>query len=818
MITPMKSPFWLCFTALFFNISIGFSQEFVNGSFEANDGVETINMTLADFNVSVSNCVGSEDLLAPGVPNIDLMTTYGSPTYAPPYDGDWFLGIHQVDIVALELTAPLIMGNTYTISFWNKYAFFATTTNIELGATEDGTDFGIPIGLVYEYVFGEWTNVVYEFVAPNNATHITVSLDELGPDDWVGIDHFEFLCNPLIIDAPVTELCEGDEITLTATSETGGVIDWDGGVTNGLPFTPPVGPTTYTATSSSDLDCDASVEISVYPLPDIDAGLDESICLGDEVTLVGTGAGPGGIYDWDGGVLDDVAFTPAATTTYTLTGTDNKGCINTDEVTITVNPLPVIDAGPDETICSGELVTLSGSGAGIGGLYVWDVGVLDSEPFDPDATTTYTVIGTDINGCEGTDDVTITVNPLPAVDAGPDHLICDGDETTLTASGAGLGGFYVWDGGIVDGVSFTPDVTTTYTVYGTDDNGCTNVDDVTVTVSPLPAVSAGDDQIICIGDALTLFGTGAGLGGTYTWDGGVDNGISFTPVANSTYTVIGVDAFGCVNTDEMSLTVNPLPIVLIGADNLGDCPPFNVNFSSLTPGTSFDWEFGDGSLGSGASPSHDYINTGEYDITLTVVSADGCVNSETFPNYIEAYPVPQARFTYFPNSIQISDPNVEFTNHSIDADSYEWNFGDGSPLSHEVDPMHLYPAIGDIQYTVELNAMNSYGCVDSTDKTLLINEEILYFIPNSFTPDGDQFNETFKPIFVAGLDVYDYHFIIFNRWGEMVFESYDVEYGWDGTYGSKGLVIDGTYVWRIDFGETRSDGRHAINGHVNLIK
>ena len=808
------------FLILFFGLSIqnGCGQDFINGSFESNDGLETINMTIPDFNASVYNCVALEDFGVGGVPNIDLMNLYIWGTYAPAQDGEWLLGLHKIDIVAIELTEPLVTGVTYTISFWNKYIFAGTTTNIELGASVGATDFGIPIGLTYEFALGEWAYVELEFVAPNDATHITVSLDEVGPDDWVGIDNFAFVCDPLTLVAPITEICGGDEITLEAISPGGGVITWDGGFDNAIAFTPGVGTQTYTATSSLDSDCPVSVTIEVLALPIIEAGADQSVCLGESLMVLATGGGFGTTFEWEGGIANGVPFTPTETTTYTVLGTNFYGCENTDSLTITVYELPIIDAGIDDTICSGELVVLSGAGAGIGGTYSWDGGVVDGLSFAPAATSTYTVVGTDANGCEGSDEVFVMVNDLPFVDAGDDVLICIGESLVLTATGAGLDAIYSWDGGVVDGIAFDPISTGVCTVSGTDLNGCMNTDNVLVTVQLLPIINAGPDLEICLGDAITLSGSGAGPGGSYIWDGGVLDGVDFTPGATQTYVVIGTDSFGCVNTDEMVVTVNPIPEILFLVDHLADCPILEVNFSSLNPGDVFNWSFGDGSIGFGSSTNHTYSNTGTYDVTLNVTSVDGCVNEATYINYIEVYPVPVARFSYFPNEIQVSDPIVTFTNNSIDSDAYLWTFGDESATSTESDPIHVYPSIGNVSYTVELIASNSFGCADTTEKNVFINEEILYFIPNVFTPDGDQFNEGFKPIFVSGLDIYDYHLVIFNRWGEIVFESYNVANGWNGTYGTDGTVMDGTYVYTIDFGELKSDKTYRIDGQVTVLR
>jgi gliding motility-associated-like protein len=115
-------------------------------------------------------------------------------------------------------------------------------------------------------------------------------------------------------------------------------------------------------------------------------------------------------------------------------------------------------------------------------------------------------------------------------------------------------------------------------------------------------------------------------------------------------------------------------------------------------------------------------------------------------------------------------------------------------------------------------AYNSAGCPDSTSIEINIEDELIFYVPNVFTPDGNGFNDDFNAIFSSGLDVYDYHMTLFNRWGEVIFESYDVTKGWDGHYGDGGLVDDGVYIWQLEFGDTMSDEKHRRRGHVTVLK
>jgi gliding motility-associated-like protein len=161
---------------------------------------------------------------------------------------------------------------------------------------------------------------------------------------------------------------------------------------------------------------------------------------------------------------------------------------------------------------------------------------------------------------------------------------------------------------------------------------------------------------------------------------------------------------------------------------------------------------------------------------------------------------------------------VEFTNQSAFANGYEWTFGDASTTNEE-HPIHTY-STDPSTYDVQLVAFGTPGdpnCVDTAVMTIEILDELLFHIPNTFTPDQDDFNETFQPVFISGFDPYDFTLLIFDRWGEILFESHDATVGWDGKYGGK-IVKDGTYIWKIDFKETMSDKRHSEMGHINVLR
>ena len=363
-------------------------------------------------------------------------------------------------------------------------------------------------------------------------------------------------------------------------------------------------------------------------------------------------------------------------------------------------------------------------------------------------------------------------------------------------------------------------ITRTYSVT----DACGNSINVTQQINIgafIPQVGAGIDQSVCEGIMVTLNASNPD-GAAISWDNGAVDGVAFnSPVGNIVYTVTADICSGeCIATDQVTVTVNPLPVIAFMGDDLYGCEPHTVNFTNQsTEQFNCVWDFGDGNSVNNCGPvSNTYTGAGTYDVTLTVTSIDGCTSTATYTDYVEVAPYPVAAFTYAPNDINIMDTEVEFTNNSIYADSYEWNFGDLTPNSFDTDPTHVFPDQGGGNYTVTLLAISNAGCTDTAQVVIIVDDVLIFYVPNIFTPDGNSVNNEFLPIFSGGLDIYDYHLTIFNRWGEIVFESYNVAGGWNGHYGNGGLVVDGVYVWQLEFGETMSDKKHKHRGHVTVLK
>lgn len=621
----------------------------------------------------------------------------------------------------------------------------------------------------------------------------------------------------------------------------------------------------------------ATVTVNVLPTATIAGTV--TVCQNDaSPTITFTGANGTAPYTFtyniDGGTNQTVVSTGATATVTAPTGvagtfnfnlvsvseSSATGCsqAQTGTATVTVNLLPTATIAGTISVCQNDVEpTITFTGADGTAPYTFTYNI------NGGANQTVTSVGTtatinapttatgifDYNlvsvsdasstGCSqaqlATATVTVTPNPTATISGTID--VCLGDANpTITLTGANGTAPYTF----TYNVNNTGNVTVTsvgdvatisvptlvagvfnFNLVSVDDAsaGCSQVQSgtATVTVNDLPIVFAGNDLTICEGDQAVLTGSGA-VG--YVWDQGVLNGVLFTPAMTNTYTVTGTDVNGCVNTDDVTITLEAAPVVSFIGDNLAGCAPLTVTFTNTTPGSLDNcvWTLENGTVLNGCgSVTTTFNSPGTYDVTLTTTSTTGCTASATYTDYIYVEADPVASFS--PSSTLISNlnPEVYFENTSTGAVDYDWNFGTGTPTVHVVSPIYQFPDEDPGTYNVELIAYSALGCTDTAYATIQLTEEVIFYVPNSFTPDDDDYNPTFQPVFSSGYDPYDFTLLIFNRWGEIIFESHNADIGWDGTYGGV-LMQDGTYTWKIEFKTTTSDERKVVVGHVNLLE
>lgn len=444
---------------------------------------------------------------------------------------------------------------------------------------------------------------------------------------------------------PLT-LCLGDSVILKAnTAATGVTYEWYEGVTLVGNDTAYVAKTagSYTVKINS-ITCNTvspAVSVVVNPLPAVTVNLSPAtaaICIGGDTMLIASGAVS---YVWTPAAglntttNDTVRANPNATTTYTVEGTGANGCIGVASRVVTVNPLPVITVTPaTAVICTGSDTALTANG---GSTYTWSpatyTGSGTTIRANPTATTTYTVTGTDANGCRSTATRIVTVNPLPVITISPaTAVICAGKDTALTANGGAAYGWLPVSGlNTPSGatVRASPATTTIYTVTGMDANGCKNTASREVTVNSNPIINITPaTAAICLGKDTTFSASGAA---TYSWSpaGGLNTATGATVIADPTittsYVVTGTDANGCIGNDTQTVIVKALPIAAI-------TPPGPVAFCEFDSilltaynvtgaGNAFQWKHGATNVGNGTDQLMAKV-AGSY--TVTVLDTATC--------------------------------------------------------------------------------------------------------------------------------------------------------------------------------------------------
>ena len=636
------------------------------------------------------------------------------------------------------------------------------------------------------------------------------------------------------IDA-VGSICELDAAFLMTATNPGGT--WSGvGITNAATgeFDPTVaGAGTHTITYEILGACGDLQTLDVVVDPVLDATITPvgPFCFADP-SLTLTAVDPGGTWTGTGvtnaatGVFDPMT---AGVGTHTITYTIPGACGDIQTVDIVVNmqlDATITPVGPYCELDPAIVMTAVDPGGTWSGAGITNAATGE---FDPNTagsgihTITYEITG----ACGDLQTVDVEVIAMDDATITPVGPLCLGAPVT-TMVGVTAGG--TWSGtGITNAATGTFDVWTAgpgiHTITYSTNGFCPDVSTTTVEVYGPLLVQAFSNDTICDNESIDITAMGSGGDGnlTYTWTDpsgtvvGTGTSVNVAPQVTTVYTVTLSD--GCttpVATSSVEIVVYPVPEVNFTADVTEGCAPLEVTFTNLsTPiGTECLWDFGDGNTSNEIMVAENiYEVDGCSDVTLTITQ-DGCTNSLTMVDMICVSNQIHPQFLVTPSQVDIWDPTFHFTNASGNAHSYFWDFGDGN-TSSEVDPSHEYPAIA-AGYSVCLVAWNDY-CIDSICSAVNIIDEPLYYVPNAFTPDGDEFNQSFKPIFTSGFDPYDFNFKIFNRWGEIVWESNDASVGWDGTYMGK-IIAAGTYVWKVEFKTSQSDKRVMETGHVSLMK
>ena len=678
---------------------------------------------------------------------------------------------------------------------------------------------------------------------------------------------------PIIIENCEPTICRGDSTTLDFTASDpgpGSTYSWapatDISDAFGGPLVDvwPTDTTTYTVTimdpTGATFTLDFPVNVNVPPNPD--AGLDDSLChdVLAGYPLTGSVENPDSDYAWD-----MVGFTGTGSPTYIYQTSPiilNPTAVVSlpglyEHVLFATDPLGIC---PDETdtvliLYSEESHTTTFTdplcfGSADGTITITSTGIIGADQYSVDGGVTwqtsnvftglpsgsYTVMSMDPIGCSSSSVVDLTDPVEVGVIVSSDTVICRNGTATVSASGTG-GTIYDfhWDMTGDLGPSQTVSPTTTpflVTVFAESELGCFSAPE-TITISlhdPITLFISNNDTV-CPGfdSGAEVFASGGFMGYTYSWTANsaalpdVTSSIDTNPTVETVYCVTVAD--GCETTPETICTrtaMREVPMPTFTSDTTQGCNPTSIEFTNLTSSHLLGdvvWTINGAELPT-TSPTLNYTFdvVGTYDIGLEVTSPYGCFGSTMANDYITIHGNPQARFFAIPNPTTIFDTEVSMSNLTDgDANLYEWEFPGASPSnSTESDPTVIYPEGVAGIYPVQLTVTDENNCVDSVNSYVTVMSDVLIYAPNAFTPDGDELNQTWR-VYMDGIDFYDFHLVMYNRWGEPVWESYNVIGEWNGSYGGN-PVEEGTYIWVVEAKDANSDKLYEFRGHVTVLK
>lgn len=670
------------------------------------------------------------------------------------------------------------------------------------------------------------------------------------------------LCNPTI--------CEGDTLELDLGTMPPGPITyaWDPATDISDPFGGPVvnvwpsDTTTYTCTiTSPDSTWLVPIEVAVVHPANPYAGLDDTLChsiaLGhtfdatvdvpeagldidweiDEFIGVGT---PASAYSPGDDVIDPTVVVSLPGIYYFVVYVEDLSgyCPAQSDTVVVTFSKPLHTLAKTDPSCFGDsdgTITVTGTGTLPSAEYSIDGGVTwqPSPTFTGLPAGTYTVTSRDVAGCEFSSDITIVDPAEVVITVSSDTLICRNGTATVTASATGGVSFtYDWSipGDDTGTQTISPvDTPTIITVTAYNELGCASSEaSITVTLRDPITLAITENDSICPGfeSGATVAAVGGDGAYTYSWtENGslmpdVTNSITTSPLVNTEYCVTVAD--GCETTPVTICTktiINPVPVPAFISDIRAGCDPSTANFDAiLNPGDVAVWTIDGTTYNDMPSVSHEFSGVGFYDVSLEITNMYGCVASFTDFDYFEVVDVPHPQFYINPNPTTIFNTtvnlNAEVTGPGL---TYEWNIPGGTPsTSTDEDVTVFYPeGIADL-YLVELTVTNEYGCFTTIEHYVNILTDVIIYAPNAFTPDGDKYNDEWR-VYIDGIDFYDFHCTVFNRWGEIVWESFDANGTWDGTYGNN-LAQDGTYVWIIQAKEGTTDKIREFKGTVSILR
>ncbi len=688
-----------------------------------------------------------------------------------------------------------------------------------------------------------------------------------------------FSVSPVLTITSPLAVCDPTTVDITAAAVTAGTVGtgtltyWsDAAGTIALTNPSAIAASgTYYIKSTAGICSDMKpVVVVINPVPTLVITAPPAVCLPNTVditasSVIAGSTGAGALSYWSDAAGTVALTNPAAIATsgtYYIKSTAAI-CFDIKPVVVTIYAVPELIITSPPAVCVPNTVDLTSvlitTGSTSGGTYSYwqdaNATIPLTSPNAISASGTYYIKTVLTGGCMGIKPVVAVINSLPVSDAGPDVIICTGTDATIGAA-AKPDYLYLWtpSTGLSSNSVSNPVVTLVnpgksamkadYVVTTINSvTGCATRDTMHVVVHVVATVNAGYAKTVCPGSSVKLEGSIGGSAARATWSGGAGTfsdaaklACIYTPTVEEyaagsvklTLTTDDPEGPCSFASSDVTLTFYKNPVINFTVDKKDGCPIHCVSFSdsSKIAGTTdvidkWRWDFGD--LGSSyntsniGNPQHCYENPGFYDVTLTVTSNQGCVSKLVKPKMIHVFEMPVAEF--FPTSdlLTVYNTEVKLVNGSS-ADVVYWNyhFGDGDSVAPKVlSPTHKYPVTGGVSYLATLLVKNADGCISTVEHLIHVEPEFSFYIPNAFTPNGDNNNDGFSGR-AEGVTKYD--FIILDRWGNLMFHTKNLDDKWNGkVYNESDVAQQDVYVWKVKLTDVFNKV-HEYIGTVTLVR
>lgn len=592
--------------------------------------------------------------------------------------------------------------------------------------------------------------------------------------------------NPIVNLGNDTTICFGEELIIS--TKLVGNYNWNTGENNQQTTKNSSGAYSLQFTDDNGCTGNATLNLTVNTLPQVNLGNDTTICSENEITLDAQNTGLN--FNWNTSAKTQT-IKVTSTGIYGVEVTDEFGCLGSDSIEVALQKLPVVDLGDDRIICDGETVELDALNKELN--FKWNTDAT-TQTIEITETGVYNVEVTDNLGCLGKDEMELSVKSMPIVDLGNDTTICIGESVVLNALNPGVN--YSWDNGAIT-QTIIINTTGVYEVIVSTEFGCADTSNMTLTVNKLPIVNLGNDTTLCKYQSLLLDAENPRE--NFIWSTGVSTQ-QITVEEEGLYSVEVRDEIGCLGTDEMMVIKEIIP------------DPFSEKNKIFCEGNTITLEpdlgYDDYKITWFSNTNGSFINVSETGIYSSVVSSEFC--KDTFEINVAKIDTPDAYIIDLQGQLQYCFER-ETTWLGIETNEPDGLIVDWQDYGRSDEREVTAPGI----YIVDIS--NEY-CTATYQKEIIEYCKGSIYIPNAFTPNNDNMNDVFLPL--SNEHITNYQLRVFNRWGDVVFMTNDIGEGWDGTM-QNGLVQVDVYVYKITYtyisafeGEIQED----LIGSVTVLK